>query len=329
MYKVAIVIPTLNEERFIKRCLDSVRQQSYPFNQMDVMVVDGGSTDQTREIVKDYAVEYPNIRLLQNANRIQAAAFNIGWQNTKAEIIIRMDAHATYNVRYVELCYKHLQADDRIGNVGGIWDIRPQHKGIVAEANALLNQSRFGIGGAAFRVGAKAGYVETVPFGAFPRKVIEEIGGMNEQLPRGEDNEFNFRIRKAGYEIFLDPEIVATYYARDTIKGSMRQMYQNGYSIGKLIRLNPQIVSLRHLVPLSFVATLLLLLFFSLMFSHYLWGMLLCIILLIYTMAALIAAMSICQKDGYRFLWILPIMFFLIHISYGCGTIIGLLKKKY
>ncbi len=329
MYKVAIVIPTLNEERFIQRCLDSVRQQSYPFNQMDVMVVDGGSTDKTQDIVNDYAVEYPNVRLLPNTNRIQAAAFNIGWRNTKAEIIIRMDAHATYNVRYVELCCKHLQEDGQRGNVGGIWDIKPQHKGLVAEANALLNQSRFGIGGAAFRVGAEAGYVETVPFGAFPRKVIEIIGGMNEKLPRGEDNEYNYRIRKAGYKIFLDPEIVATYYARDTIKGSMRQMYQNGYSIGKLLRLNPQIVSLRHLVPLCFVAILLSLMVLSLLFSHYMCSILLCFIFLIYIMAALVAAMCICQKESYRFLFILPIMFFLIHISYGWGTIVGLLKNKY
>ena len=160
----------------------------------------------------------------------------------------------------MELCLKHLIEIEKVGNVGGVWDIQAQHSGYIAEANAVLNKSRFGIGGALFRIGANEGEAETVPFGAFSRKVIEDVGGMNEALPRGEDNEYNFRIRERGYKIWLDPQIVATYYARDTIKGSMKQMYANGYSIGKLLRMNPRIVSLRHLVPMAFVASILMLL---------------------------------------------------------------------
>ena len=179
-YKVAVVIPTLNEEKFIARCLDSVIAQSYPFNDMDVMVVDGGSKDRTKDIVEEYKRKYQNIRFLNNPGRIQSIAFNIGVKSSDAPYIVRLDAHATYNHRYIEKCIEKFSANaevlgcapEFVGNVGGVCSIRPQHSGLIAETSAILNQSRFGIGGAAFRVGAPAGFVDTVPFGCFPRKVL-------------------------------------------------------------------------------------------------------------------------------------------------------------
>ena len=120
-YKVAVVIPTLNEERFIARCLDSVISQSYPFADMDVMVVDGGSKDRTKEIVTAYNKKHPNIRLLTNPRRIQSIAFNIGVQNSSAPYIVRLDAHALYKPYYIEGCMKGLEGDPKRGNVGGQW----------------------------------------------------------------------------------------------------------------------------------------------------------------------------------------------------------------
>lgn len=194
--KVAVIIPTLNEESFIARCLDSVIDQSYPFEDMDVMVIDGGSTDRTIEIIQEYKLKYSNIRFLNNPGRIQSIAFNIGVQNSTAPYIVRLDAHALYKSYYIEGCIKGLKGDSNRGNVGGQWDIKPQNESLWATTNAILNYSKFGIGGASYRVGAQAGNVDTVPFGSFPRKIIEEIGGMREDLPRGEDNEFNSRIKK-------------------------------------------------------------------------------------------------------------------------------------
>ena len=100
-YKVAVIIPTLNEEKFIARCLDSVIEQSCPFRDMDVMVVDGGSNDRTREIVEEYGRKYINIRFIHNPGRIQSIAFNIGVENSDAPYIVRLDAHALYNKDYI------------------------------------------------------------------------------------------------------------------------------------------------------------------------------------------------------------------------------------
>ena len=325
MKQVAVIIPTLNEEKFIGKCLDSVLSQSYPLDYIEIIVVDGGSEDRTENIVNEYIAKHNFIRLLNNPKKIQSAAFNIGIRNTKASYIIRLDAHAIYNSSYIEKCVQALVEHPECGNVGGVWNIRPQNNSVQAEANAILNQVKFGIGGASYRVGAVAGYVDTVPFGAFPHKVIEDIGGMREDLPRGEDNEYNSRIKRNGYKIYLDPEISCTYFARDSIFKSIKQMYANGFSIGRLIYIDRESVNLRHLVPFIFVISLLLLIiggFFYRLFWH-----LLFFEVAIYLIADVIASFKTCIKFGFRFFPILLIFFPLVHLSYGYGTLVGLMKK--
>lgn len=329
MYKVAVVIPTLNEEKFIAYCLDSVIAQSYPFDDMDVMVVDGGSKDRTKEIVEDYKRKYQNIRFLNNPGRIQSIAFNIGVKSSDAPYIVRLDAHATYNHRYIEKCIEKFSANaevlgcapEFVGNVGGVCSIRPQHSGLIAETSAILNQSRFGIGGAAFRVGAPAGFVDTVPFGCFPRKVLEKIGGMREDLPRGEDNEFNSRIRKAGYKIYLDPEIVCSYFSRDTLRTNMKQMYANGESIGHLFYVDKDSVGIRHLIPLLFVGSILCGVVLAFVWLPFFYALLaeLCL----YFTCDLLASILAAKEHGWKYLLPLFVMFFCVHISYGWGTIVG------
>lgn len=334
MYTVAVVIPTLNEEKFIARCLDSVIAQSYPFAEMDVMVVDGGSKDRTREIVEEYRKKYANIRFIHNPGRIQSIAFNIGVKNSEAPYIVRLDAHATYNKVYIERCVKNFSADaevlgcapEFVGNVGGVCAIRPQHSGLIAESSAILNQSKFGIGGAAFRVGAPAGFVDTVPFGCFPRTVLNKIGGMREDLPRGEDNEFNSRIRKAGYKIYLDPEIVCTYFSRDTLKANMKQMYANGESIGHLFYVDRESIGLRHLVPLLFVLGIIVGIVLS--WVHICFAYALTVGLGLYFACDWVASFLAAKEHGWKYFFPLFLMFFCVHISYGWGTIVGIFTGR-
>lgn len=334
MVKVAIIIPTLNEEKFIARCLDSVLQQSYSIKMMDIMVVDGGSKDRTCEIVNEYHSKYTNIRLLHNPGKIQSIAFNIGVKESTAPYVIRLDAHAVYNKVYVEKCLETFSAKAEvlgcasklIGNVGGVWNISPQHSGLIAETSAILNQSIFGIGGAAFRVGATAGFVDTVPFGCFPRRVIETIGGMREDLPRGEDNEFNSRIKKAGYKIFLNPQIRCTYYSRDTFAKNIKQMYANGESIGHLFYIDKSALGLRHFVPLLFVTGILLGIILSLVLHPFFYVFL--VAMSFYFTCDCVASFLAAKKFGWKFLLPLFCMFFCIHVSYGWGTIVGTITGR-
>ena len=154
----------------------------------------------------------------------------------------------------------------------------------------------------------------------------DQLTQAREDLARGEDNEYNARIRKAGYTIWLDPAIRSTYYARATWSSSCKQMYSNGISIGNLAYIDRNAIGLRHLVPLAFVLALMLSLITA-CFTRYGWyafG----IIAGAYTLAAIVADIDACSKHGWEYAFILPAMFFSVHVSYGIGTLIGLVKKK-
>lgn len=325
-FKVAVVIPTLNEEKFIEQCLESVIQQTFPFEEMDVMVVDGGSKDKTCEIVNRISQKYPNVRLIHNPRKIQSIAFNIGVKESTTPYIVRLDAHASYSKPYIETCVKHLMELPDVGNSGGVCNIQPQRHELVPEASAILNQVKFGIGGASYRVGAPEGYADEVPFGCYPRKVIEDVGGMREDLARGEDNEFYSRIKKAGYKIYLDPKAVITYYARDTFNGNMKQMYANGLSIGKLLYIDRKSVGLRHMIPLAFVMAIIGSFVLGCIWTPLF--VLLGLVLGAYLLADLAATVSACRKFGWKYALVLPLLFFLVHVSYGWGTIVGIAKGK-
>lgn len=326
MCEVAVIIPTLNEEKFIASCLDSVINQSFPFKEMDVIVVDGGSNDKTQEIVNDYHAKYANIRFVHNPGRIQSIAFNIGVKESTAPYIVRLDAHAMYNKDYVEKCIKGLKEDEARGNVGGRCIILPFNDTLWAKSNAILNSSRFGIGGSAFRVGMEPNNVDSVPFGAFPRSVYERIGGMREDLPRGEDNEYNSRIRKAGYRVYFDPEIVSSYYARPTLKASCKQMYANGESIGHLFYVDRESIGLRHLIPLLFVAGIIVGIITSFFWLPFLYA--LCVGLVLYFFCDLLASMAVAKEHGVKYFLPLFVMFFSVHVSYGWGTIVGIFTGR-
>ena len=322
-YEVAIIIPTLNEERFISRCLNSIIKQTYEFEKMDVMIIDGGSKDNTKDIVAEYQKSHQNIRFIENKKKIQSVAFNIGFKKSTAPYIIRLDAHAEYDSKYISLCIENLKQDEKRGNVGGRCNILPFNQSIWAQTNAILNHSRFGIGGAAFRVSNEAHNTDSVPFGAFPRKIIEKIGGMREDLPRGEDNEYNSRIRKAGYKIFFDPNIISSYFARPTLGASCKQMYANGNSIGYLYYIDREAIGIRHLVPLLFVVSGLFSIIISVLWSPFCYVF--CGGLALYIIADAIASIM-GAKDNVKCTLPLFILFFCVHVSYGMGTIAGLIK---
>ena len=323
--KVAVIIPTYNEERYIADSLQSVFDQDYDSSGLYILVVDGGSRDATCRIVREIAARHPNVRLLSNPRKIQSAAFNIGVRSSDAPFIVRLDAHAVYAPDYISRCIKHLIEHPSCGNVGGRWISAPQRPTLIAGANALLNRMRFAIGGAGFRVGGRAKACDTVPFGAFRRETVEQVGDMNESLPRGEDNEYNARIRAAGYTVYFDPQIVSTYYARPTVSSSLRQMYANGVSIGILWMKYRAAVSVRHLIPMLFVSSLVLGAILAPLFPFFRY--LLLAEIGIYLLFDLFSCAVASHESGWRNLFVLPWLILLVHLSYGVGTWAGIVKS--
>ena len=257
-------------------------------------------------------------RSLHNTKRIQAAAFNIGVARSSAPFLIRLDAHSIYAPDYIERCVKHLKEKPKLGAVGGRWLFECSEYTPASRTVQLLNQSRFALGGASFRVGGHEGYSDTVPYGAFHRHVLQNIGGMREDLRRSEDTEFFARIRHAGYRVWFDPKIQATYIVRPTIGASNRQMLGNGVSIGKLFRSAPSSVALRHMVPLALVLSVLSL------FFHWPRVALFTLVVL-YLLANIAETVRMSIQHRFAYPWLLSWHFFTVHSLYAVGTLMGIL----
>ena len=323
---VSIIIPTLNEELYIEKCLNSVFLQSYPSSQIEIFVIDGGSLDRTKEIINRLCSSHSNLFLLENKKKIQSAAFNIGIDVFKGDILIRLDAHCFYDSKYIQYCVENHTLSD-YGNVGGFCFMETGTDTNMAKVLARVSSSKFGLGGAAYRVGKVKKYTDSVPFGSFTRKTLSMVGKMNESLPRGEDNEYNSRIREAGYKILFDPRIISYYCLPLNSKLFLKKYYTNGYSIGILLRIARKSVSFRHLVPLAFLFALsigILLSFFNTPFKYAL-----LIFVCIYFIMNLLSAVTKFLKHEIKLIPIYIYIVFLVHLHYGIGTLLGLIKGKY
>lgn len=199
---ISIIIPMRNEERYIGKCLDAVVAQDYPKDKMEVLVVDGMSTDKSKEVVSAYGERYPYIKVVDNPKGLIAAGLNVGLRESKGEIVVRMDAHAYYYPDYVSQCVWHLLHTE-VANVGG-----PQvsvGSSFVGRCIAYVVSSKFGVGGAVFRYGSLEQFTETAFLGAWRRETLVNLGGWNEEWVINEDQELNARIleKEKKYSLLL------------------------------------------------------------------------------------------------------------------------------
>lgn len=316
---VAIVLPIRNEARYIARCLEAVTAQDYPADKINVLAVDGLSSDETRSMLSDFASRDARIRLLDNPKQITSTALNLGVSLSQSEVVIIVGGHTKIAHNYVRLCieaFKQSNADC----VGGV--IETVGETDMARAIALAQSSPFGVGGARFRYSTRAEYVDTVAFGAYRRQVFERIGLFDEELVRNQDDEFNFRLTRAGGKIWLDPQIKSIYYSRGTLRRLWKQYYEYGFWKVRVIQKHGRPAALRHLVPVLFVGALGATLLLSLVTQNPLWVLL---IFIPYALAALAASVWSGLRSDWRIVPFLPIVFFVLHTSYGAGFLVGLI----
>lgn len=247
----SVVIPARNEERFIGPCLDSVLAQTYA--NLEIIVVDGNSSDRTAAIVDEYATRFPQIRLLHNPRRIVPVSLNIGARAARGKWFVRVDAHATVVPDYVERAVRHLESG-RWGGVGGRVvpiGLTPAGRSVAAAMN-----SRFGIGNAVHHYGREPVPTDHVPFPAYPRALIEELGGWDERLAVNQDFEFDYRLCRAGYPLLYDPALEISYVGQQSISGIFRQFRRYGRGKARVVLLHPRSMHTRHLVAPGLVAAL-------------------------------------------------------------------------
>jgi len=261
---VSVIVPCYNEQTTIRQLLEAIYGQTYPRAKMEVVIADGLSEDATRDEIAGFQREHPDLvlRIVDNTARTIPSAINCAIQAARGETVIRMDAHSQPYPDYVERCLSALDAG--LGdNVGGVWEIKPGGKSWMAESIAAAAAHPLGVGDAGYRIGVRASAVDTVPFGAFRRTLIDRIGLFDETLLSNEDYEFNARIRRSGGRVWLDPEIVTVYYARSTLRDLARQYWRYGYWKFRMFRRYPGTLRWRQALPPLFVVSLIGLLLLS------------------------------------------------------------------
>lgn len=320
MFKtISVIVPAKNEKKYISQCLDSILAQDYPMEKVEILIVDGMSEDGTRQIVKEYAAQHINIRLIDNPKRITPIAFNLGIKNSNGEIITIISAHSFYCSDYFSKCVEYLFKTGA-DNVGG--PMRAVGHNYISNAIAFAYNSPFGLGGAKFHDENFEGEVDTVYPGCWPRKTFEKVGLFDERLIRNQDIEFDSRTRKKSGRIFLTPKIKSYYYCRSNLMDLWTQNFRNGFWNMKTIKYAPGSLSIRHFVPLVFVVALVigwinLVLWFTTILS--------------YLVCSIIFTVKIAIKEGFKYSIILPITFLVLHASYGLGLLAGvyeLIKNK-
>lgn len=319
---VSIVIPVYNEEKYIEGLINSLLKQDYDKEKIEIIFVDGNSSDKTVEIInKKLANEKLQYRVMSNPKKITPKSVNMGIKEAQNDIIIRLDAHSEYPINYITKCVYYINNTDA-DNVGCLFKAEGKTK--IGKAIANVVSSKFGVGNSGFRIKENSGYVDTVPFGTFRKELFDKIGYFNEELIRSEDNEFNYRIRKNGGKVYLFNETEIIYYPRDTIYKLMKMGFQNGEWATYTGYIIPGTMGIRHFIPLLFVLGLiagiiitalhlkaLTIAFFSVLAIYF-------IIDLLFTLKSVI-------KDGIEQL-ICFIIYPLFHISYGIGSIFGIFK---
>ena len=310
-----------NEEMYIQQCIDSLVAQEYPPDKLEIIILDGGSSDSSRRIAEKLTVNNPFVKIMNNPQKIQAAAWNLGISHSTGQIIGIVSAHSVLAPDYAKNVMETLL---RTGAdmVGG--PTYADSDGHIGEAIAIALNSPFGVGNARFHYTTKLIEVDSVFMGACWRKTYEKIGGFDEELVRNQDDEFSYRLRKAGGKIVCNPKIRSRYFNRSSLKGLWKQYFQYGFYKVRVLQKNPRQMSLRQFIPPIFVLSILAALILTLTTN---WGwIMLAAIAGSYILANLTASITTSAKKGWRYLWLLPVVFAIMHISYGAGFLAGLFK---
>lgn len=321
---LSVICPIYNEEKYIGQFLESILQQVFPKDDLEILLVDGMSKDKTREIISEYAQKFPCFKLVDNPQQTVPYAMNNGIKNAQGNIIIRLDAHAEYPSNYFSILVKKLDELEGADNVGGVCITLPCNDTSVAIAIAECLSNKFGMGNSYFRVGAKdVMSVDTVPFGCFKKSLFDKIGLYDTDMIRNQDDELNGRIIKNGGKIYLLPEVEIKYFARDKISKVKKMFYQYGLykPLGNKKLGSP--ATIRQFFPLLFVLGLVFGLILCIVFPI-LWPFYAAIILL-HLFIGMFEGIKSAKRTGCKgCIFIMPYIFMNMHICYGIGYLKGM-----
>ena len=318
---VSVILPVRNESRHLARCLESIIASDYPPGDFEILVVDGMSEDETRTIAESFRTAHPKLRVIDNPRRIVSTALNLGIREAEGKTIIRVDGHGKIAPNFIRTCVETLENVPEAGCVGG--HMEAEGETLIGRSIAEAQSSFFGGGGGAWYRARKAGYVDTVPNGAYRRSVFDVVGLFDETLVRDQDDEFNYRLREAGYKIYFNPGIRNVYYARSSLVKLASQYFQYGFWKVRVFKQRARVIQPRQLAPPLFAAAIALLLAASWVSPAA--GLALQFVCGLYVTLSLAASVVLGMRKGWKMIFVLPLAFGAMHLGYGFGFWAGAL----
>ena len=315
---VSVVLPIRNEADHIEACLERILAQDYPREAMEVLVVDGRSTDGTLDAVRRVQSRYPDadVKVLENPAQVVPPALNLGIRAARGDVIVRMDGHTVPATDYVSACVAALGRSGA-ANAGGV--ISAVGTTRFGRAVAVASLHPLGAGDARYRIGGAAGDVDTVPFGAFRRQAFERVGLFDESLVRNQDDEMNVRLRAAGERVYLDPAIQATYTPRGTVRGLWSQYFQYGWWRVETIKRHPGTLRWRQLLPIAMTAAFVVAALLAPFWNVARWGLAVAAAAYLGILGAVAWRIAPPRVDAP----LVALAFAVLHFSYGFGFMVN------
>lgn len=321
--KLSFIIVAYNAGDIINNALESLSAQDYPHDEIQVILIDGVSSDNTKQRMLDFRaseVSFAEILIEDNPGKYLACGWNVALKKAVGEIILRVDAHTRFPVDFISKNVKCIESGQDIcgGRVESIIENKSSFTRVLLEAE----NSMFGGGFSFFRRGEQAKYTSTLAFAAYKKKVFDKTGEYNEKLVRTEDNDMHYRMRRLGYKFFFNPDIVSYRLSRNSFKSLLKQKFLNGYWVGKTIYIQPKAFSFFYFVPLAFILALIILTIFCIVSV-----IPLTVLAILYSLVLILSILGAIKKGGfYKEILLLPFIIFFLHVSYGIGTIKGILS---
>lgn len=328
---VSVVLPVLNEAKFIRETVTSLLAQDAPDFDLEVLVVDANSDDGSREVVAELARADARVRLLTNEKRRTPFAFNIGLREAKGDYVAILGAHNVYQKDYLSVCLRELLAKGVAGCSGRVI-ARPANESVQARLVCMTLAHSFGSSGKSFRTQPE-GFAETIPYPLMVKRVLVEAGGYDEGMLRNQDNDINRKLRVMGHKLYCTWKTSCFYHTPPSARALFKYAFNNGFWNVISLKENFGSMGLRHFVPFAFLVAVLCSLALCVLYylssgsRPLLFAAPLLLVLGSHVLAGATVAvgMSLRKRDASALL--LPFVFLALHLSYGWGTLWGFLTN--
>lgn len=333
---ISVGIVAYNEQEALPKLLDNVCAQDFPHHRIEVVLINSASTDATRACMERFAATstresgkggaggFANVRVFDNPARSQAAGWNVALQHFTGDALVRVDAHASIPPNFISSIVEILNEDECVCGGTRPTIIEPGHETPWRHTLHVAEESAFGSSAADYRRDIEARYVDSVFHAAYRREVLNTVGLFNEQLLRTEDNDFHYRVRAAGYRIKLDPRITSCQFIRGSLKRMLKQKFSNGYWVGRTTFVQPKCLEVYHFAPFVLVVAALVLAGVGVAASWVPFAACAGAYALLCCALACAAAKHAPAQVRNKTMIALPVVFASIHLSYGIGTLSGL-----